>query len=99
MVPGDTPDAPDGAPPLPPRVPHPLATHIAIDTAVTLLATFVVGWFLGVPILVIVAVAIVAGLCLAPFTRRTELHQLAERDETGARRAVDAAEPPADDES
>jgi hypothetical protein len=64
---------------LPPREPHPLSTHIAVDVAVVFLGTLVVGLILGIPFLVIVGVAIVAGLCLAPYTRRTEERQLAER--------------------
>ena len=103
-MPGDTPDVPSGAP-LPPRSPHPLATHIAIDTAVTFLATVILGLILGVPVLVIVAVAIVAGLCLAPFTRRTEVRQLAERERGTSGRAapststLDDRDPSADDEA
>jgi hypothetical protein len=65
--------------PLPPRDPHPFATHVAVDTAVVFLGTLVVGLILGVPWPVIVAIAIVAGVCLAPYTRRTEERQLAER--------------------
>ncbi len=69
--------------PLPPRDPHPFATHVAIDTAVAFLGTLVLGLILGVPLLVIVGVAVVAGVCLAPYTRRTEERQLAERARSG----------------
>ena len=46
----------DGRPPelLPPREPHPLTTHIAVDIGVVFLATLVVGLILGVSFLVIV---------------------------------------------
>jgi hypothetical protein len=66
-------------PPLPPREPHPLATHMAVDIAVVFLATLVVGLILGISLPVIIAIAIIAGVCLAPYTRRTEERQLAER--------------------
>jgi H+/gluconate symporter-like permease len=71
----------DGRPPerLPPRDPHPLSTHVVVDVGVVFLATLVVGLILGIPFLVIVGIAIVAGVCLAPYTRRTEERQLAER--------------------
>src|SRR4029077_11862205 len=82
--------------PLPLRSPHPLATHIAIDTAVTFLATVILGLIFGVPFLVIVAVAIAAGRCLAPFTRRTEVRQLAERAEHAG---LDDEHPSAGDEA
>ena len=65
---------------LPRRDPHPLTTHLAVDIAVVFLATLVVGLILGIPFLVIVGIAIVAGACLAPYTRRTEERQLAERE-------------------
>jgi hypothetical protein len=78
---------PDG--PLQPRAPHPLATHVAVDTAVAFLATVILGLILGVSFPVIVGVAIVAGCCLAPFTRRTEIRQLAEREH----RQTDDVEP------
>jgi hypothetical protein len=68
-----------GPPPLPPREPHPLTTHMAVDIAVVFLATLVVGLILGVSFPVIIAISIIAGLCLAPYTRRTEERQLAER--------------------
>jgi hypothetical protein len=54
-------------------------THVAIDTAVVFLATLVLGLILGIPFLVIVGIAVVAGVALAPYTRRTEERQLAER--------------------
>jgi len=60
-----------------PREPHPLATHIAIDCAVAFCALLVVGLIIGVPVLVIAVVAVVAGVCVAPYTRRTEERQLA----------------------
>jgi len=61
--------------------PHPLSTHIAVDTAVAFLGILVLGLILGLSFLVILGIAIVAGLCLAPYTRRTEARQLAERAE------------------
>jgi hypothetical protein len=79
-VPDDPPATNDGpASALPPRAPRSFAVHVAIDTAVAFLATVVLGLILGVPFLAIAAIAIVAGVCLAPLTRRTELRQLARR--------------------
>ena len=75
--------------PLPPREPHPLSTHVAVDIAVVFLATLVLGLILGLSWLVILGIAVVAGACLAPYTRRTEERQLAER-EHGGDRAADA---------
>jgi len=75
-VPGDAPD-----PPLGPRAAHPLTTHALVDMAVAFLATVILGLILGVSIGVIIGVSVVAGLCLAPFTHRTEVRQLAARDE------------------
>lgn len=72
-------DPGEGVPALPPREPHPLLTHMAIDTAVVFLATLVLGLILGIPFVAILVIAIVAGVCLAPYTRRTEERQLAER--------------------
>lgn len=65
-----------------PREPHPLSTHVAVDTAVAFLVILVVGLIIGLSFLVIIAIAIIAGVCLAPYTRRTEIRQLAARDET-----------------
>lgn len=66
------------------REPHPFATHVAVDAAVSFLGLLVLGLILGWSILVIVAISIVLGVCLAPYTRRTEIRQLAaieaERD-------------------
>jgi len=66
------------------REPHPLLTHMAIDSAVAFCALLVVGLIIGVPFLVIAIVAVVAGICLGPYTRGVEQRQLdafeAERD-------------------
>ncbi|MET0627279.1 MAG: hypothetical protein ABW033_02330 [Acidimicrobiia bacterium] len=73
-----------------PREPHPLSTHVAVDTAVAFLGILVVGLILGLSFLVIVAIAIIVGVCLAPYTRRTEVRQLAARDDADE---VDGADP------
>ena len=79
-----------------PREPHPLSTHVAVDTAVAFLGILVLGLILGLSLLVIVAIAIIAGVCLAPYTRRTELRQLAARDDVdsdGPAAPADPADP------
>ena len=82
-------------PSLPPRDPHPLSIHIAVDIGVVFLATLVVGLILGISLPVIIAIAIIAGACLAPYTRRTEERQLAERarGDPGAREPDEGREP------
>ena len=66
--------------PLPPRPPRPLLVHFAIDSAVAFLALLVLGLILGVPWLIIVAVALVVGAVAAPSTRRAEIRALAARE-------------------
>ena len=55
--------------------------HWVIDSAVAFLAMFVLGLIFGVPILVIVIVAVVFGAVVAPSTRRAEIRGLAEREQ------------------
>ena len=73
--------------PLPPREPHPVAVHVAVDIAIAFLAICILGLILGISIGIIIVISIVAGIALAPYTRRTEERQLAER-------AGNAPEPP-----
>ncbi len=68
--------------PLPPRDPHPLAMHVAVDSAVAFLAILVLGLIWSLSIGVIIAIALLAGIGLAPWTRRTEVRQLAARART-----------------
>jgi len=64
-----------------PRSPHSLGLHVAVDTAIAFLAIVVLGLIIGVSIGVLIAAAIVAGCCVAPLTRRTEVRQLGARAE------------------
>jgi hypothetical protein len=76
--------------PLPPRDPHPLSLHVLVDSAVAFLAILVLGLIFGLSLPLIVGIALVAGACLAPYTRRTEERQLADRER-------EAHEPPGPD--
>lgn len=54
--------------------------HFGVDSAVAFLALFVViVVFFGVPLSVVVGLAMAAGLVAAPFTRRAEARALAAR--------------------
>jgi hypothetical protein len=64
-----------------PRGPHPLSTHVVVDGAVAFCALLVLGLILGWSLPVILGAAVVAGICAAPYTRRTEIRQPAERDD------------------
>jgi type III secretory pathway component EscV len=66
--------------PLPPRPPRSLLVHFAVDTAVAFLALVVLGLIVGVPLIVIAAIAIVVGAIAAPSTRRAEQNALAARE-------------------
>ena len=68
--------------PLPPRGPHPLAMHVAVDSAVAFLAILVLGLIWSLSIGVIIAIALLTGIGLAPWTHRTEVRQLADRRRT-----------------
>jgi hypothetical protein len=83
---------PEHLPPqLPPRDPHPFAVHVGVDSAVAFLATLFLGLMFSVSMGVIIAAALVIGICLAPYTRRVEVRQLA------ARATDERIEPGADD--
>ncbi|MET0895982.1 MAG: hypothetical protein ABWY77_00225 [Acidimicrobiia bacterium] len=73
------PEPPAAPPSLPPRDPHPFAMHVAIDAAVSFLVIVLIGLMWNLSIAIIVAVALIAGICLAPWTHRIEVRQLATR--------------------
>jgi hypothetical protein len=58
-----------------------LLVHIAVDSAVAVLALLFLGLILGVPWGITAIVAIVIGLVAAPYTRRAEVRALAARDQ------------------
>ena len=72
--------------PLPPRAPRSFVTHVAVDAVVAFLATAIVLYFLGAPLWVMIVAAWILGLAAAPYTRRWEAHQLAERETDQAER-------------
>jgi hypothetical protein len=75
--------------PLPARDPRPVVIHFLVDSAVCFLAVIVLALIWGIPWGVVAVAALVLGAIAAPFTRRAEERQLAERAGTGN------AEPPA----
>jgi fatty acid desaturase len=56
--------------------------HVAVDSAVAFLAILVLGLIWSLSLGVIIAIALLTGICLAPWTRRTEVRQLADRART-----------------
>jgi hypothetical protein len=64
---------------LPPREPRSLLVHALIDTAVAFLGCVVVLLILGLQFWVVVIVAVVLGVAVAPATRRAEMRALAKR--------------------
>ena len=62
------------------REPKPLSMHWAVDAAVCFVALIIVLWiFFGVPLLVVVAISLIAGMFAAPLTRQIERKGLADR--------------------
>lgn len=73
---------PEVLPPVlaPMREPKSFSVHWGVDAAVCFLALVIVLWiFLGVPILVVVAVSLLVGLAAAPVTRNLERTGLTDR--------------------
>ena len=74
-------------PQLPPELPHreprPLLVHVTVDTAVVFLLTLFVLLILNVSIWVVIAVSVIAGVAVAPFTRQAEARGLERRYATG----------------
>jgi len=56
--------------------------HVAVDSAVAFLAILVLGLIWSLSIGVIIAIALLTGIGLAPWTHRTEVRQLADRRRT-----------------
>ncbi len=73
-----------------PRPPRPFLTHFVVDGVVAAGLLFVTVIILGGSWQQVVVLAVVAGLVAAPFTRRLEARQLAER---AARHAAPHDEP------
>jgi hypothetical protein len=53
--------------------------HVAVDALIAFCATVFLLWLFGAPLWSMILVAWVLGLAAAPFTRRWEAEQLAER--------------------
>jgi len=56
-----------------------LAIHWLVDSAVVFFLVVIVALFLGLSVWLVVAVAVLVGLPLAPWTRRAEERALARR--------------------
>jgi len=56
-----------------------LAIHWLVDSAVVFFLVVIVALFLGLSVWLVVAVAVLVGLPLAPWTRRAEERALAQR--------------------
>jgi membrane protein implicated in regulation of membrane protease activity len=65
--------------PLPKRPPRPLVVHYGIDSAVVFILLLLFALTFTWSILLIAVIALVAGLALAPWTRRREMEALAKR--------------------
>jgi Flp pilus assembly protein TadB len=55
--------------------------HVAVDALIAFCATAFLLWLFGAPLWLMIALAWAIGLVAAPFTRRWEAAQLAERRE------------------
>jgi hypothetical protein len=66
-------------PTLPRRDPRPLVVHFLVDAAVCFLAVIVLAVIWGIPWGVVAVASLVVGAVAAPFTRRAEARQLAQR--------------------
>ena len=66
-------------PVLPPREPKPYLIHFLVDTAVCFLAILILGLIWGIGWAVLLVISVIVGAAVAPFTRRAEERQLAER--------------------
>jgi thiol:disulfide interchange protein len=53
--------------------------HVAVDGLILFCATVFLLWLFGAPLWLMIVVAWIGGLIAAPFTRRWEAAQLAER--------------------
>ena len=60
--------------------PRPLWMHVMVDAVIGFLLVAFLFWLFGVPLWAMILTAWVIGLALAPFTRRWEERQLAERN-------------------
>lgn len=58
--------------------------HWAVDSAVAFAAFLVLGLILGASLLVVAAIAVMAGAAAAPATRRAEMRGLAAREQDSA---------------
>lgn len=77
----DSPNGSDGQSTPPPlrSEPRPFWMHVAVDALIAFCATVFLLWLFGAPLWLMIVLAWVLGLAAAPFTRRWEAEQLAER--------------------
>jgi hypothetical protein len=54
--------------------------HVAVDALIAFCGTVFLLWIFGAPLWLMIVLAWVIGLAAAPFTRRYEAAQLAERN-------------------
>ncbi|HEY8217353.1 MAG TPA: hypothetical protein VIH82_09480 [Acidimicrobiia bacterium] len=59
--------------------PRPFWMHVAVDALIAFCVTAFLLWLFGAPLWLLIVLAWVLGLAAAPFTRRYEAAQLAER--------------------
>jgi small-conductance mechanosensitive channel len=63
--------------------PRPYLVHVAVDALIAFVASAFLLWLFGVPLWAMIVLAWLIGLAAAPFTRRWEARQLAERRGSG----------------
>ena len=81
----ESPNGSSGEPAHPPlrTEPRPLWMHVAVDALIAFCATVFLLWLFGAPLWLMIVLAWILGLAAAPFTRRWEADQLAERRADG----------------